>query len=87
MAKFDETAKATGRHGVVSEFVYFLKATKKWWLLPIVVASAVPDAASQALLKVLTGMGADAEGQQRLRLLGLDGLVPIADAQRTELRK
>ncbi len=37
MAKFDETAKATGRHGVVSEFVYFLKATKKWWLLPIVV--------------------------------------------------
>jgi ABC transporter, phosphonate, periplasmic substrate-binding protein len=56
-------------------------------LLPIVVAPAVPDAASQALLKVLASMGADAEGQQRLRLLGLDGLVPIADAQRTELRK
>ena len=55
--------------------------------LPIVVVPAVPDAASQALLKVLASMGADAEGQQRLRLLGLDGLVPIADAQRTELRK
>ena len=56
-------------------------------LLSIVVAPAVPDAASQSLIKVLAGMGADAEGQQRLRLLGLDGLVPIADAQRTELRK
>ena len=56
-------------------------------LLSIVVAPAVPDAASQSLIKVLAGMGADAEGQQRLRLLGLDGLVPIAEAQRTELRK
>lgn len=56
-------------------------------LLPIVVARAQADAVSQALLKVLTGMGADAEGQQRLRLLGLDGLVPIADTQCAELRK
>ena len=56
-------------------------------LLPVVVASAQPDAASQALLKVLAGMGADPEGQQRLRLLGLDGLVTITAAQRNELRK
>jgi hypothetical protein len=56
-------------------------------LLPIVVAPAQPDAASQALLKVLAGMGADPEGQQRLRLLGLDGLAPIADAHLNELRK
>ena len=56
-------------------------------MLPIVVAPAQPDAASQALLKVLEGMGSDAEGQQRLRLLGLDALAPIADAQRNELRE
>lgn len=56
-------------------------------LLPIVVAPAQPDAATQALLKVLAGMGADPEGQQRLRLLGLDALVPTTDAQRAELRK
>lgn len=56
-------------------------------MLPVVVAPAQPDAAIQALLKVLAGMGADAEGQQRLLLLGLDGLAPIAAAQRNELRK
>jgi hypothetical protein len=37
MAKFDEAAKTAGDRGVVSEFLYFLKTTKKWWLLPIVV--------------------------------------------------
>ncbi|MEN9573437.1 MAG: hypothetical protein RL514_1292 [Verrucomicrobiota bacterium] len=56
-------------------------------LLPIVVALAQPDAAAQALLKVLVGMGADPEGQQRLRLLGLDSLTPINPAQTKELRK
>ena len=56
-------------------------------MLSVVVAPAQPDAAGQALLKVLAAMGADAEGQQRLRLLGLDALAPIADAQRNELRK
>ena len=56
-------------------------------LLPIVVAPAHPDSASQALLKVLAGMGADGQGQQRLRLLGLDALAPIADAYLNELRK
>ena len=56
-------------------------------LLPIVVAQAQPDAASQALLQVLARMGKDAEGQQRLRLLGLDAFAPIGDAHRHELRK
>lgn len=37
MAKFDEAAKANEGRGVASEFLYFLKTTKKWWLMPIVV--------------------------------------------------
>ena len=33
-----KTAAAEGRRtGVVSEFVYFLKTSKKWWLLPVIV--------------------------------------------------
>ena len=56
-------------------------------LLPIVVVPAQTDAACEAVLKVLASMGADAEGQQRLRLLGLDALVPITDAHRNELCK
>ncbi|NBR85139.1 MAG: hypothetical protein EB141_08280 [Verrucomicrobia bacterium] len=56
-------------------------------LLPIIIAPTQPDAATQALLKVLTDMGRDAEGQQRLRLLGLDAFAPITDAQRNQLRK
>lgn len=56
-------------------------------LLPIVIAPTQPDAGTQALLKVLTAMGADAEGQQRLRLVGLDALAPATDAHRAELRK
>lgn len=56
-------------------------------LLPIIVAPAAAGAGGAAVLKVLAGMGADVEGQQRLRLLGLDALVPLSDAQRQELRK
>ena len=37
MAKFEEAAKETQRTGFVSEFLYFLRTSKKWWLLPIVV--------------------------------------------------
>ena len=33
-----KTAVSEGRKtGMVSEFLYFLKTSKKWWLLPIVV--------------------------------------------------
>lgn len=56
-------------------------------LLPIVVARSQPDAASQALLQVLARMGQETEGQQRLRLLGLDAFAPIGEAHRHELRK
>lgn len=56
-------------------------------LLSIVAGPAQPDAACQALLKVLVGMGADPEGQQRLRLVGLDALAPVTDAHRAILRK
>jgi hypothetical protein len=37
MSKFEEAAREGQRSGFVSEFVYFLKTSKKWWLLPIVV--------------------------------------------------
>ena len=37
MAKFDEAAREGRRSGLLSEFLYFLKTSKKWWLLPIVI--------------------------------------------------
>jgi len=36
MAKFEEAAKSSQKTGMVAEFRYFLKNSKKWWLLPIV---------------------------------------------------
>jgi drug/metabolite transporter superfamily protein YnfA len=41
MAKFEEAAKSSQRTGTVAEFRYFLKNSKKWWLLPIVVVLVV----------------------------------------------
>lgn len=37
MTKFEDAAKQQGRQGFMSEFWYFLRTSKKWWLLPIVV--------------------------------------------------
>ena len=37
MAKFEEAAASETRQGLASEFWYFLKNSKKWWLLPMVV--------------------------------------------------
>ena len=37
MKDFKTAAGETQRTGMVSEFVYFLKTSKKWWLLPIIV--------------------------------------------------
>ena len=37
MKDFKSAASEPQRSGVVSEFVYFLKTSKKWWLLPIIV--------------------------------------------------
>jgi hypothetical protein len=37
MAKFEDAAKSKQKTGMAAEFWYFLKHSKKWWLLPIVV--------------------------------------------------
>lgn len=37
MAEFEKAARAAPSSGAVSEFWHFLKQSKKWWLLPIVV--------------------------------------------------
>jgi hypothetical protein len=37
MADFENAAKARQRTNLASEFWYFLRQNKKWWLLPIVV--------------------------------------------------
>jgi len=37
MKDFKSAASEHRKTGVVSEFMYFLKTSKKWWLLPIVV--------------------------------------------------
>jgi Family of unknown function (DUF5989) len=41
MAKFEEAAKSSQKTGMVGEFRYFLKHSKKWWLMPIVVVLVV----------------------------------------------
>ncbi len=41
------------RPSLVSEFVYFLKANKKWWLIPILLVIAI-----LALLTFFAGTGA-----------------------------
>ncbi len=51
-------------------------------LLPLLLAPAQPDAASQALLQVLAAMSAAPAGLQCLRLLGLEGLAPFTDTHR-----
>ncbi len=37
MKDFKTAASESQKTGMVSEFLYFLKTSKKWWLLPIVV--------------------------------------------------
>jgi len=37
MEDFKRAATEGKRTGMLSEFVYFLKTSKKWWLLPIIV--------------------------------------------------
>lgn len=41
MAKFEEAAKDQQRTGLFSEFWQFLKHSKKWWLLPIILVLVV----------------------------------------------
>ena len=40
MKDFKTAANENRPTGIVSEFVYFLKTSKKWWLLPILVMLA-----------------------------------------------
>ena len=37
MKDFKSAASDGQRTGMASEFLYFLKTSKKWWLLPIIV--------------------------------------------------
>ena len=37
MKDFKTAATERRKTGMVSEFFYFLKTSKKWWLLPIIV--------------------------------------------------
>jgi hypothetical protein len=37
MANFEETVRHAKPTGLASEFWYFLRQNKKWWLLPILV--------------------------------------------------
>jgi hypothetical protein len=55
-------------------------------LLPIIVSPGPLDPACTNLLNILSAMGADPEGSQRLRMLGLDGWKPIEPAQLQQLR-
>ena len=38
MKNFEEAARNQRQRGLVSEFWQFLKHSKKWWLLPILMA-------------------------------------------------
>jgi hypothetical protein len=41
MKDFKTAASENRRTGMTSEFLYFLKTSKKWWLLPIIVILVV----------------------------------------------
>ena len=38
LREFETAARAESERGLIGELYYFLSTTKKWWLLPIVVA-------------------------------------------------
>lgn len=35
MAEFENAQRTDQPKGLIGEFVYFLKTSKKWWLMPI----------------------------------------------------
>jgi hypothetical protein len=37
MRDFETAARSETEHGMIGELWYFLKISKKWWLLPILV--------------------------------------------------
>jgi hypothetical protein len=38
MGEFEREAERAGRLGMVGEFWHFLAQSRKWWLLPVIVA-------------------------------------------------
>lgn len=56
-------------------------------LLPVIVAPLEADAGCEALKGVLTRMGADEGGRQRLRMLGLDAWEPVNESHLRMLGK
>lgn len=54
-------------------------------LLPVVVLPVDADAQVRGLATLLAGMGEDEEGQQRLKLLGLETLRPLDESQKKGL--
>ena len=53
MSKFEQAAKDQKPQGLLSEFLYFLGHSKKWWLLPIIVVMVI-----FGVLLILAGTGA-----------------------------
>jgi hypothetical protein len=53
MADFESAARSGQRTHVAAEFLYFLRQSKKWWLLPVLVILALFGA-----LFALSGTGA-----------------------------
>jgi hypothetical protein len=41
MNDFEQVVRTRGRETVLGEFWYFLKSSKKWWLLPILLVLLV----------------------------------------------
>lgn len=38
LSKFEEVGQnASSNHGIITEFIDFIKYNKKWWLLPLVI--------------------------------------------------
>jgi hypothetical protein len=41
MKDFKTAASESSRKGMLSEFLYFLKTSKKWWLMPVILVLVV----------------------------------------------
>lgn len=50
--EFEKAAQESGKQGIVKEFLGFLGANKKWWLLPVIICLLI-----LGLLVFLSGTG------------------------------
>jgi hypothetical protein len=53
MSEFEKAGREAGGTGIVGELWHFLRESKKWWLLPIIIVLGLFGA-----LVVLSGTGA-----------------------------